>query len=129
MINIFFIAIGGALGSILRYVLSNYIQFYIKSPFPFATISVNIIGSFLIGICYYLSKNNDFYNNFFSENLKLFLIIGIFGGFTTFSTFSLDFFKLMEQEQFLLAAGYVFLSVFLSLIAVFAGYFIVKQII
>jgi CrcB protein len=118
--NFIFIAIGGALGSILRYILSNFIQFYFKSPLPFSTISINIIGSFLIGLCYYLSKNSDFFN----ENLKLFLIIGIFGGFTTFSTFSLDFFKLVEQNQLLLAAIYIFISVFLSLIAVFAGYFI-----
>ena len=118
--NFIFIAIGGALGSVLRYILANFINFYFKSPFPFGTISVNIIGSFAIGICYYLLKNSDFFN----ENLKLFLIIGLFGGFTTFSTFSLDFFKLVEQNQLSMAGGYVFIYVFLSLIAIFAGYFI-----
>jgi fluoride exporter len=101
-------------------VLSNFMQFYFKYPFPLSSIAINILGSFLIGLCYYLSKNSDFFN----ENLKLFLIIGLFGGFTTFSTFSLDFFKLVEQNQLLLAAIYVFISVFLSLIAVFAGHFI-----
>jgi len=118
--NFIFIAIGGALGSVLRYILANFINFYFKSPFPFGTISENIIGLFAIGICYYLLKNSDFFN----ENLKLFLIIGLFGGFTTFSTFSLDFFKLVEQNQLSMAGGYVFISVFLSLIAIFAGYFI-----
>jgi CrcB protein len=122
MIQFLFIAIGGALGAILRHLLSNYIQLYFKSPFPIATISINVIGSFLIGICYFFFKNNEFFN----ENLKLFLIIGLFGGFTTFSTFSLDIFKLIEQNQLLIAFGYIFLSVFLSIIAVFTGYFLIK---
>lgn len=122
MINFVFIAIGGALGSVLRYLLSNLMGFYFKSPFPLATISINIIGSFLIGICYYFAKNSEFFN----ENLKLFLIIGLFGGFTTFSTFSLDIFKLVEQNQLLIAFTYILLSVFLSIIAVFMGYFISK---
>tara|TARA_Y100000389_G_scaffold169836_1_gene176393 strand:- start:20982 stop:21356 length:375 start_codon:yes stop_codon:yes gene_type:complete len=120
--NFIFIAIGGALGSLLRYLLSNFIQFYFKSPLPLATISVNIIGSFLIGLCYYFAKNSEFFN----ENLKLFLIIGLFGGFTTFSTFSLDILKLVEQNQLWTAFIYLSLSVFLSLVAVFVGYFISK---
>lgn len=120
--NFIFIAIGGALGSILRYLLSNFIQFYFKYPLPLATISVNIIGSFLIGLCYYFAKNSEFFN----ENLKLFLIIGLFGGFTTFSTFSLDILKLVEQNQLWTAFIYLSLSVFLSLVAVFVGYFISK---
>ena len=118
--NIFFIAIGGALGSVLRYILSNFIGFYFRSPFPFGTLSVHIIGSFLIGFCYYFIKNSDFFN----ENFKSFLIIGLLGGFTTFSAFSLDVFKLIEQNQSLIAGSYIFISVFLSLIAIFGGYFI-----
>ncbi|MFT5795670.1 MAG: CrcB protein, partial [Ulvibacter sp.] len=58
------------------------------------------------------------------ENLKLFLIIGLFGGFTTFSTFSLDVLRLLEQNQLLMATVYVCFSIILSLIAVFGGYFI-----
>jgi CrcB protein len=115
-----FVAAGGALGSALRYALSNFVSFYFKSAFPFGTVSINIIGSFLIGVCYYFVKNDDFFN----ENLKLFLIVGLFGGFTTFSTFSLDILKLLEQNQLLVATVYVFFSILLSLVAVFGGYFV-----
>jgi len=115
-----FIAFGGALGSVLRYTLSNFVSFYFKSAFPLGTMSINIIGSFLIGVCYYFIKNDNFVN----ENLKLFLIIGLFGGFTTFSTFSLDVFRLLEQSHLLTAIVYVFFSILLSLVAVFGGYFV-----
>ncbi|MFT4718386.1 MAG: CrcB protein [Rickettsiales bacterium] len=118
--NFILVAVGGALGSVARYALSNFVSFYFKSAFPFGTVSINIVGSFLIGFCYYFIKND----NFFNENLKLFLIIGLFGGFTTFSTFSLDVLRLLEQNQLLMATVYVFFSIILSLIAVFGGYFI-----
>jgi CrcB protein len=94
--------------------------------FPFSTILINIIGSFVMGIFYFLSVKYFSQINFFIKN---FLMIGLIGGYTTFSTFSLDFFRLYLAGQYLLAMSYVMISVFFSLLALFAGFYLTKLII
>ena len=101
------IALGGALGSVLRYLLVAGIGA------PWGTAAVNVLGSFTIGALFVLLDAR--------AGWQLFLMTGLLGGFTTFSAFSLDTLKLWEAGQPVQAAGYVLASVLLSLAAVAAG--------
>jgi fluoride exporter len=138
--EIILIALGGALGSVFRhlsYVYSNYLvknnanNFLTKivnsfpPSFPFATFFVNILGSILAGFIYYLVIKN--FENF-NPLLKNFLFFGFLGGFTTFSAFSLDFFRLFSAGQIWLAISYALLSVILAILAVFFGFYLAKII-
>ena len=102
-----FIALGGAIGSVLRYLLVGAIGA------PWGVAAVNVLGSFAIGVLFVLLDTRT--------GWQLFLMTGLLGGFTTFSAFSLDTLKLVEQGQSLQAGLYVLLSVALSLIAVALG--------
>ena len=101
------IALGGAVGSILRYLMVSAIGA------PLGTAAVNVLGSFVIGALFILLDAR--------AGWQLFLMTGALGGFTTFSAFSLDTLKLVEQGHTLQAASYVLISVALSLIAVALG--------
>jgi CrcB protein len=101
------IALGGAAGSVLRYLMVSTIGA------PLGTAAVNVLGSFAIGALFVLLGSR--------ESWHFFLMTGVLGGFTTFSAFSLDTLKLVEAGQSLQAAAYVLGSVALSLIAVAFG--------
>jgi fluoride exporter len=101
------IALGGALGSVLRYVMVSAIGA------PFGTAVVNVVGSFAIGVLFVALGSR--------EGWQFFLMTGVLGGFTTFSAFSLDTLRLIEAGQLLSAAAYVLGSVGLSLAAVALG--------
>ncbi|MBN8631292.1 MAG: fluoride efflux transporter CrcB [Rhodobacterales bacterium] len=101
------IALGGAVGSILRYLMVSAIGA------PLGTAAVNVLGSFAIGVLFVLLGSR--------EGWQFLLITGLLGGFTTFSAFSLDTLKLVQGGQPLQAAAYVLGSVILSLIAVALG--------
>ena len=115
------VAIGGALGSLLRYYLGT-INFLSNSVFPVSTFLVNVIGSFAIGVLFFLLKdsNNDY--------LKSFLMIGFLGGFTTFSAFTIDVLDLFQNDQYLISVIYICGSVIISLLAVYLGFCITKII-
>ncbi|MBP9576524.1 MAG: CrcB family protein, partial [Parabacteroides sp.] len=81
MIKVFLLIIGGAIGSALRFGVSTWVQRSMLYSFPFGILSVNVIGSFLIGFCWSIAEA---YN--FSINTRAFLFTGLFGGFTTFSS-------------------------------------------
>jgi CrcB protein len=115
---------GGFIGSVLRYLTTRYIQVHYLSSFPWGTFSVNIIGSLLIGIIYGLSERG----NLLTPDLRLFLTVGICGGFTTFSSLSYDAFVLLQDKEILRFALYTSLSLFLGILAVFAGRLIIKLI-
>lgn len=110
--NIFLVALGGALGAVARFLFSNLIPFD-GQHFPWATFLINSIGSILIAL-FFLRYAQD------EAGLpwKLLLMTGFCGGFTTFSTFSLESIKLIQNRQFLLTIIYVFGSVFAGLGAV-----------
>jgi CrcB protein len=112
-----YIGIGGGLGSILRYLLQIFAGRHIPIAFPMGTFLVNFSGCFLIGIFYSLTSR---YTGF-SPEWRLFLITGICGGFTTFSTFSYDGLMLLKQGSYLSFLLYVIGSVVLGLLATFAG--------
>lgn len=117
MLQILLVAIGGALGSIGRYLAGVHITRLMGAGFPYGTLTVNIVGSFLIGLLVELLARR--FNG--SMDLRLFLVVGFLGGFTTFSSFSLDALALFERGASLSAAAYIFASLILSLAAVFAG--------
>ena len=128
MLNIIIIAFGGACGAVSRYLLSNLITFSNLSRaqnFPYATFIINISGSFLAGVLYYFMIRNS---NSFDVQIKNFLLVGFLGGYTTFSAFSLDFFRLFSANQASLAFIYAFSSMLLAILALFFGFYLMKVI-
>lgn len=120
--SILLVGFGGFIGSAARYMISRYFQENIASVFPWSTFTVNIIGSLIIGIIFGLSEKGDLLN----PEIRLFLAVGICGGFTTFSTFSNDAFILMRNQEWIRFVLYSSLSFFLGLIAVYGGRVLTK---
>lgn len=111
------VGLGGAIGSIMRYLMMVGVGYYWKSDFPLSTFLVNILGSFVIGaLTEFMLQHGHF-----SLTLRAFLVAGILCGFTTFSTFSLDAGFLLQKSEFLFAGLYIIGSVALSLAAFFCG--------
>ena len=109
------VAIGGALGSAARYLVNVTAMRLLGPGFPWATVAVNVAGSFLMGVLVVALAHRD------AMRLAPFLMTGVLGGFTTFSAFSLDALTLWERGQTGLAAAYVAGSVAVSLAAIVAG--------
>ena len=109
------VALGGALGASARYLVNVSTMRLIGPGFPWATVAVNVAGSFLMGVLVVVLAHKD------ATRLAPFLMTGVLGGFTTFSAFSLDALTLWERGQTGLAAAYVLGSVVLSLGAIVAG--------
>lgn len=112
---------GSFIGGVLRYGISHFIHLRWSNGFPWGTMTVNIIGSFLIGIVFGLFDKQQL-----SPEWNLFLAVGILGGFTTFSAFSNETLNFLKSEQYQLAALYVMGSVGLGLMATFGGMGLVK---
>ena len=122
--SILIAGLGGFIGTILRYMVSRLIQTNSLGLFPWATFTVNIVGCLLIGLFSGISEKG----NLMSPNLRLFLTVGICGGFTTFSSFSNDAFLLIQDKEWLRVSLYTALSFFLGLVAVYLGKVISKLI-
>tara|TARA_B100000579_G_scaffold274308_1_gene226638 strand:- start:36 stop:413 length:378 start_codon:yes stop_codon:yes gene_type:complete len=122
-----FIAIflGGGCGALSRYLIIDQINKLSSNSFPYGTILVNVLGAFLIGIIYYLLISKIIFN----EQLKVFITIGFLGGFTTFSSFNLDFFKLIESGSIFLAIIYALSSFLITIVAFYIGYSLTKVLI
>jgi len=117
------IGIGGFLGAILRFVISGWIQNGLVT-FPLGTLGVNFIGSFFVSLVLYLSE----YRGLFSEEIRIFLTIGILGSFTTMSTFSFESFKLLEQGEIGALSLNVVGTLILTFLAVYLGKVIVVNL-
>lgn len=113
------VMLGGALGSALRYGLGAWVQALAGPGFPWSTFLVNTSGSFLIGVVLRLSLEGGL-----SAEARLFLAVGLLGGYTTFSTFSWETLTLLQGGEWLRAWGYVLGSVLLGFAAVLAGYWL-----
>jgi len=114
--------LGGFIGTVLRFVLSRLIQTQSLSLFPWSTFLINTAGCLLIGVFYGISEKG----NLMPANLRLFLTVGLCGGFTTFSTFSNDAFLLIQDREWLRVSLFATLSFFLGLAAVYLGKIISK---
>lgn len=122
MLKYFIVFVGSGIGGGFRYWLSSIIQKYYPPFFPLGTLVINILGSFILG--YMIFGFDD--KELISPTLKLFIGIGFCGGFTTFSTFSLETFNLMRNSEFLLAGVNILLSVIISLVGVYLAYLITR---
>ena len=122
--NIFFVGIGGFVGSVSRYLVSLAFAAWLVSPYPYATFAVNIVGCAAMGILFGLSERSGVLSN----ELRALLMAGFCGGFTTFSAFSIESVALLEQKQFTELFLYVGLSVVLGVAATYAGILIVRSI-
>lgn len=125
--KLLYIAFGGIIGSVLRYVLAGIPHKYYWGTFPLGTLFVNLLGSFLIGFGFILLGRENI-----SENLKLFLFIGILGSFTTFSTFMFESMNLFKEGDLKFALLNIAGANILGLFFVYLGYvfaqYIVNQI-
>lgn len=121
--KIFAVGIGGAFGAIARYLINISPLSNVFHKFPFPTFIVNILGSFLIGFLLVLFA--DKYTA--HENVRIAVIVGFLGAFTTFSTFELEIFELIRERNFVIAFAYLFLSVLVGFIGVLGGVWLAKR--
>lgn len=125
MLNIVYVAIGGMFGSVMRYLMMTWIGRGLGNEFPYSTLIVNVSGSFLMGILVgwlarVLPSN--------AGDLRLLLAVGVLGGYTTFSSFSLDAITLFEEGKIVAMASYIVCSVTLSLAGLIAGLYLMRSI-
>ena len=112
------VAAGGSCGSVLR----AFVGFLMKSFLPWPTLVVNLLGAFLIGLLVSFSENSITENSTNAENFRAFWIVGICGGFTTFSTFGLDVMNFIKTGQWTHGFIYLSLNLFGTLLAIFLGF-------
>ena len=124
LIKILMILAGGGLGALTRYTLGSQIDKSLNLSFPIGIFCVNLIGCFLIGLLVSLFENKFI----FSENLKIFLIIGFLGSLTTFSTFALDNYNFLTQKNIILLFTNIFLTNTFGLLMVLLGIKTIKII-
>jgi len=118
------IAIGGTLGCWARYAQSVYVQAAFGRDFPFATLSINVIGSFLMGFLFILTLERLM----IPPSVRVGVLTGVLGGYTTFSTFEMETLLLAENGEFVKATLYVLLSVVIGFAAAFGGAYIARNL-
>jgi CrcB protein len=120
-----YVAVGSAIGGVSRYLLGGLIQRLLDTTFPAGTLLINISGSFLLGaILRYAMETPTL-----SPEIRAFLTLGFCGGYTTFSTFSYETVALLEDGEWSRAGLYVGASVLLSLLGVFLGFALAREVI
>ena len=124
MMQVLVVAAGGAVGAVLRYGMGNAAQAMLGRGFPYGTLSVNVLGSLLIGGFYVLLVERAA----LAEEWRLALIVGVLGSFTTFSSFSLETLELIEKGAAGLAFSNVLLNVVLCLGACWLGLILARQL-
>jgi CrcB protein len=122
MLAYLWVAIGGALGSVARYGIGGLVAQKFGETFPFGTLAVNVTGSFIIGLLGALASSEGRLSPQSRVFATQFFMTGVCGGFTTFSSFSLQTINLVRDGEWLYAGGNILFSVLLCLIAVWLGY-------
>ncbi len=123
MIRLVAIAAGGAFGAVLRFWVSTGIYTLLGREFPYGTLAVNMLGSLLMGFLYIFMLER-----FVSIEWRAFLLVGLLGAFTTFSTFSLETLNLIEGGELFKALLNIFISIFLCLFATWVGMQLARQL-
>jgi fluoride exporter len=118
------IGIGGLIGSIGRYLTTLTLNRFFHSSFPYGTLTTNVLGCLAVGITFGLSERYAW----LTPEWRLFLLTGVWGGYTTFSAFALENVKFLQDGQYLMFAVYSLLSFSLGLVALFLGLSLVKLI-
>jgi len=125
ILDLVYVGLGGLIGSIGRYLASGAVhQIFPNVYFPIGTAVVNIIGCFLIGVLTGLAE----LRNLLSPEMRMFLLIGLLGGFTTFSTFGHETVAFMRDGEFLHGVGNVLIQVIIGLSGVWFGYNVTRYI-
>ena len=114
------VAIGGAIGSMARFWMADVVGALTGPAFPWGTLGINVIGSFAIGLIYALTGPGGRFD--VPSDARIFMMIGLCGGFTTFSSFSLQTLMLLQEGALVRAGGYILGSVVLCLTFVWVGY-------
>jgi CrcB protein len=114
--------VGAGLGGSFRYWISSFVSKHLPIFFPFGTLSVNILGSFILGFMIFGLDEKEL----ISPTLKLFIGVGFCGGFTTFSTFSLETFNLIKDAEFIIAGANILANVLFTLLGVYIAYLITR---
>ena len=124
MNHVMAVAVGGALGSVLRYGLSNWVHSFVGRGFPYGTLAVNVLGCLTMGILFvlFVERMAD------SAMWRAGLLVGVLGGFTTFSAFSIETFNLIEQGALAKAAGNMAASLVLCIGATWLGVILARQL-
>jgi len=122
--NYLVVALGGSLGAVARYQVGLWGSGYFQTTFPLATLIVNVLGSFLFGIAFYLIVEKSM----LSDSARLLILVGFLGAFTTFSTFSFEIFELVQKGQWFFAFASMSANLILCFLAVSLAYFSSKQI-
>lgn len=123
MLRILIIGSGGFVGAILRYIISGLSIKYLGNTFPFGTLLVNIIGGLLIG--FIMEASASFWT--MSADFRMFLTVGLLGGFTTFSTFSFETVGQLSNGNYFLASLNIILNVFLCIFGTLLGRFLAQM--
>ncbi|MBL8878076.1 MAG: fluoride efflux transporter CrcB [Phycisphaerales bacterium] len=124
MQNVFWVGLGGMIGSIARYLVSLAMHAALGSRFPWGTLTVNLIGCAAIGAFMYAIEDR----HQLPIAMRLFFVVGVLGGFTTFSAFGFETLELVRKSRLDLAAGYVAVSVIGGILAVAAGRAVAESI-
>lgn len=124
MQNYLFVAIGAALGGTGRYWLANLVQSALPPNFPYGTLTVNILGSFILGVIMFTFENQLIVH----LETRLFVAVGFCGSLTTFSTFSYETIKLLQDAEYLMAGLNILLNVVLTLMGIFMAFILLKKV-
>ncbi len=132
MLVIFFVALGGALGTLCRYLLSTFFDHWViylvgQYPLPFGIIMCNLTGCFMIGMTGGYFVKDHVIDHFSTPYFRAFLVTGFLGGYTTFSSFNLEALKLVQTGHEMLVAGYITVTIVMCILSAFVGFELVER--
>jgi fluoride exporter len=122
--TILIVGTGGFIGSVMRYLVQFYVEKGMSSTFPMGTLIANIVGSFIIGIVFALAEKG----NLMSSEWRIFLTVGICGGFTTFSAFAYNNFTMIKEHSYGQLLFNLGGNIFLGILAVYLGIVLIRAI-